>query len=225
MSKTVLILLGAPGAGKGTQAVRLAQSLSLPHISTGDLFRANLAGGTDLGERARSFMDQGELVPDELVLEMLFDRVSQEDCEAGYLLDGFPRTTAQAVALEARLEKIVPTVIDIQVPDSDIEERIVGRRMCKDCGAIYHLTFNAPAQEGTCNACSGPLYQRKDDTAEVVSTRLVEYHQKTAPLISFYSERGGVSAVDGRLKPDLVFEACIASIQGSNQGSGHGVNN
>ncbi|MDF1837475.1 MAG: adenylate kinase [Planctomycetota bacterium] len=224
MSKTVLILLGAPGAGKGTQAARLAQALGLPHISTGDLFRANLAGGTSLGDRARSFMDQGELVPDELVLEMLFDRVAQEDCQSGYLLDGFPRTIAQAEALEARLEGLVPMVIDIQVPDSDIEQRIVGRRMCKECGAIFHLTFNAPAQEGVCNACSGALYQRKDDTAEVVRTRLEEYHQKTAPLIAFYSERGGVSAVDGRQQPDLVFEACVASIQGSGHGSSHGVN-
>lgn len=225
MSKTVLILLGAPGAGKGTQAARLVQALELPHISTGDLFRANLAGGTALGDRARSFMDQGELVPDELVLEMLFDRVSQEDCQPGYLLDGFPRTIAQAEALEARLGDLVPQVIDIQVPDSDIEARIVGRRMCKECGEIFHLTFNPPANAGVCDACSGTLYQRKDDTAKVVQTRLAEYHQKTEPLIAFYSERGGVHSVDGRQKPNLVFEACIASIQGHNQGSGHGVNN
>ncbi len=225
MSKNVVILLGAPGAGKGTQAVRLSQALELPHISTGDLFRANLAGGTALGDRARSFMDQGELVPDELVLEMLFDRVAQEDCQPGYLLDGFPRTIAQAEALEARLGDLVPTVVDIQVPDSDIEQRIVGRRMCKECGAIFHLTFSAPAQEGTCDTCSGALYQRKDDTAEVVRTRLEEYHSKTAPLIAFYTERGGVSEVDGRQQPDLVFEACLASIQGPIQGSGHGVSN
>jgi len=212
MTQQVVILLGAPGAGKGTQAVRLAESLAMPHISTGDLFRANLAGGTPLGEKARGFMDQGELVPDELVLEMLFDRVSNSDCEKGYLLDGFPRTLAQAEALTARLEGSRPTVINIDVPDEAIEKRIVERRSCGDCGTIYHLTYQPPSKEGTCDKCGGGLVQRKDDTSEVVRTRLSEYHNKTEPLVSYYTGLSGLCTVQGQNSPQEVFDACLACL-------------
>ena len=213
-----MILLGAPGAGKGTQATRLSTGLGLPHISTGDLFRSNLSGGTPLGERARGFMESGELVPDELVLEMLFDRVQADDCAAGYLLDGFPRTVPQADALEARLDKIDAVqrvIIDIRVPDSVIENRIVQRRTCADNGHICHLEHSPPAVEGRCDECGSELLQRKDDTAEVVRTRLEEYHSKTAPLVDYYGARGAVCAVDGTQQPDSVFAACKACIDGS----------
>ena len=216
MSQTVVILLGAPGAGKGTQAVRLAAACGMPHISTGDLFRANLSGGTPLGEKARAYMDQGELVPDELVLEMLFDRVADEDCAQGYLLDGFPRTMAQAEALTERLQQgessTVPTVINIEVADEAIEKRIVERRSCSDCGTIYHLTYQPPSKEGVCDKCGGSLIQRKDDTAEVVKTRLREYHAKTAPLVSYYTGLSGLCTVQGQNSPQEVFEACLACL-------------
>jgi len=184
----------------------------MPHVSTGDLFRANLAGGTALGAKARGYMDQGELVPDELVLEMLFDRVAQPDCGLGYLLDGFPRTLAQAEALGQRLGENHPTVINIEVPDSAIEKRIVERRTCKDCGSIFHLTFHPPAKAGVCDQCSGELTQRKDDTAEVVRTRLQEYHAKTQPLVQYYSSRSGLCTVDGQNAQEEVFDACMACL-------------
>ncbi|HIG87853.1 MAG TPA: adenylate kinase [Planctomycetes bacterium] len=209
MSQTVLILLGAPGAGKGTQATRLAESRRLPHISTGDLFRLNLTQGTELGKQASKFMDQGRLVPDSLVIDMLFDRVSQDDCSSGYLLDGFPRTVAQAEALQERLgggEALV--VIDLQVPDHLIVERIVGRLSCPECGAIFHTSFNPPVKPGTCDSCQAALTQRADDTAEVVQTRLSAYYEQTAPVADFYRQSCGVCVVDGTNLPDEVFKAC-----------------
>lgn len=224
---TVVILLGAPGAGKGTQAARLSSDLGLPHVSTGDLFRANLSGGTPLGERARGFMEAGELVPDDLVLDMLFDRVSKDDCSGGYLLDGFPRTIAQADALEQRLgsgaDAPARVVIDIRVPDEAIEKRIVQRRTCSDCGHICHLEFSPPKVDGKCDLCGSDLVQRKDDTAEVVRKRLEEYHAKTAPLVEYYADRGAVCAVDGQQSPDVVFsaaKACISSRDGAGAAAG-----
>lgn len=217
MPTTVVILLGAPGAGKGTQATRLASSLGMPHVSTGDLFRENLGNDTELGRKAKGFMERGELVPDELVLDMLFDRVSRPDCGEGYLLDGFPRTVAQAEAHAARLAEgevaALTVVVDIQVPDSVIEGRIVGRRTCGDCGNIHHMTFSPPAVEGKCDKCGGALTQRKDDTAEVVQKRLTEYHEKTAPVVGFYQGRGDVCVVDGQRHPDEVFTDCVACVQ------------
>lgn len=211
----VVILLGAPGAGKGTQAQRLTEALSLPHISTGDLFRENLSQGTDLGSKAKVFMERGDLVPDELVIDMLFDRVSREDCKSGYLLDGFPRTIAQAESLGARLDGADATiqVVDIQVPDAIITERITGRWSCPDCNAVYHATFSPPKTAGTCDACSGTLTQRKDDTAQVVVQRLANYHELTAPLAAWYQERGAFCSVDGNTDTDSVFEACMACVQ------------
>ncbi len=224
---TVVILLGAPGAGKGTQAARLSSDLGLPHVSTGDLFRANLSGGTPLGERARGFMEAGELVPDDLVLDMLFDRVSKDDCSGGYLLDGFPRTIAQADALEERLGSgagaPARVVIDIRVPDEAIEKRIVQRRTCSNCGHICHLEFSPPKVDGKCDLCGSELVQRKDDTAEVVRKRLEEYHAKTAPLVEYYGARGAVCAVDGQQSPDVVFaaaKACISSRDGAEAAAG-----
>ena len=211
MVRQVLILLGAPGAGKGTQAVRLADALSLPHVSTGDLFRENLSQGTPLGEKAKGYMDSGALVPDELVIDMLFDRVGRDDCGGGYLLDGFPRTVAQAEALGSRLgadDRI--RVIDIEVPDSAIVERITGRLSCGSCGAVYHRTFNPPTAEGTCDRCGGDLAQRADDSAEVVEKRLAAYHEQTAPVTGWYRERVGIQTVDGTQSPDEVFSACRA---------------
>jgi adenylate kinase len=215
----VVIMLGAPGAGKGTQAQRLSEALSLPHVSTGDLFRENLSQGTELGAKAKVFMERGDLVPDELVIDMLFDRVSRDDCGGGYLLDGFPRTIGQAESLERRLgspssgQEANVTVVDIQVPDAIITERITGRWSCPDCGSVFHASFSPPKAAGTCDSCGGTLTQRKDDTAEVVVQRLANYHELTAPLASWYQERGVYCAVDGDTDPDSVFEACLACIQ------------
>jgi adenylate kinase len=211
----VVILLGAPGAGKGTQAARLAQSRSLPHVSTGDLLRDHNARATPLGLQAKAFMDKGELVPDALVLEMLAARVDAPDCREGYVLDGFPRTEVQARALEQRLkpsDKVV--VADLEVEDETIVERASGRLSCRKCGRIYHLKNAPPRQAGKCDACGGELYQRSDDAAPVVRERLRVYHEKTAPLVRFYRERGLLTALDGEQAPDAVFTDLVALIPG-----------
>jgi len=208
MAERVVILLGPPGAGKGTQASRLGSALSLPHISTGDLFRENLKHNTPLGLKARAFMDKGQLVSDELVLEMLFERVSKPDCAQGYLLDGFPRTIPQAEALEKRLAArgARVQVLNLQLPDALVLERITGRRTCKACGNIQHLKYSAPKSAGKCDKCSGELTQRSDDKAEVVAKRLSEYHSLTQPLESFYSARKLLVSIDGARAPELVFD-------------------
>ncbi|MCE9593323.1 MAG: adenylate kinase [Planctomycetes bacterium] len=206
----VLILLGAPGAGKGTQAVRLCAARSLAHISTGDLFRENLKKETALGKRAKGFMDAGQLVPDELVLEMLFDRVAKPDCRNGYLLDGFPRTIAQAEALEKRLGPSNRagnhvTVLSLRVPESVLVERLTGRRTCSACGNIQHMLFSAPKIAGKCDKCGGALVQRSDDTVEVVKKRLEVYRAQTQPLEGFYSARKLLTEIDGHRGEDEVF--------------------
>lgn len=204
----VVILLGPPGSGKGTQAVRLTKELGIPHISTGDLFRENMSKDTELGQRAKSFINAGKLVPDELVLEMLFDRVSRPDCANGYLLDGFPRTLAQAEALDKHLGANTNLVVlDLEVPDEIIVKRASGRLTCKDCGSVYNRHFSPPAQEGVCDKCGGELVQRPDDRAEVVEERLRVYHSQTKPLVEFYAKKGVLSRVDGTQSPDQVFEA------------------
>ncbi|MEX1026346.1 MAG: adenylate kinase [Planctomycetota bacterium] len=213
--KTVLILLGAPGAGKGTQAQRLSSTLELPHVSTGDLFRANLKAGTELGDRAKGFMNAGKLVPDELVLEMLFDRVSAEDCRDGYLLDGFPRTMPQAHALDARLATAGDArtlVLEIAVPDETVVERITGRRVCSECGNMHHIAFSPPRVEGVCDTCGGRLTQRDDDTEAVARERLNEYHRQTEPLIEHYRDAGVLTSVDGDRPPNAVFESLVESL-------------
>jgi adenylate kinase len=204
----VVILLGPPGSGKGTQAVRLTKELGIPHISTGDLFRENMSKDTELGQRAKSFINAGKLVPDELVLEMLFDRVSRPDCAKGYLLDGFPRTLAQAEALEKHLAPNTDLVVlDLEVPDEIIVKRASGRLTCKDCASVYNRYFSPPAKEGVCDKCGGELVQRPDDRAEVVEERLRVYHSQTKPLVDFYAKKGVLKRVDGTQSPDQVFEA------------------
>lgn len=212
----VVILLGAPGAGKGTQAQRVSKTLGLAHIATGDLFRENLKGETALGAKAKEYMSSGRLVPDELVLEMLFDRVSRPDCSQGYLLDGFPRTLPQAEALEKALGPDANlTVLNLEVRDEQIVERATGRLLCRGCDAIYHQSFNPPAKAGVCDACGGELYTREDDQEDVVTERLKVYHAQTAPLVDFYESRGVLTGVNGELAPDQVNQSLLAALAGA----------
>jgi adenylate kinase len=211
----VVILLGGPGAGKGTQSARLSQELSLPHVSTGDLLREHIAGGTELGRSANGFMEKGQLVPDELVIDMLFERVAQPDCQAGYLLDGFPRTQAQAEALQNRLSPDQNVrAINIEVSDDIIVARVAGRLLCRNCANIHHATNAAPNVAGACDACGGELYRRSDDEPEIIRKRLAVYHEDSAPLVEFYRGRGSLSSVDGEGTPETVFQAlrqCIGT--------------
>jgi adenylate kinase len=196
-----LVLMGLPGAGKGTQAERIVEKYGIPHISTGDMFRAAMKEGTELGLQAKSFMDKGELVPDEVTIGIVRERLSKEDCQKGFLLDGFPRTVPQAEALEnllADLEKKIDYVINIDVDKSILMDRLTGRRICKDCGSTYHLVFNPPAKEGVCDRCGGELYQRADDNAETVQNRLDVNIKQSAPLLAFYEEKGYLRTIDGQ---------------------------
>jgi adenylate kinase len=203
--RCVVILLGPPGAGKGTQAARLGKDLALAHISTGDLFRDNLSRGTELGRQAKTYMDSGRLVPDALVLDMLFDRVARPDCSKGYLLDGFPRTLPQAEALERALGKSARILaLNLKVADEVLVERLGGRRTCETCGHIHHLRFSPPKVAGACDKCSGRLVQRPDDSAEVVQKRLRVYREQTLPLEAFYAERKLLVNVDGARAPEEV---------------------
>ena len=211
-----IIMLGAPGAGKGTQAKQIAAKYSIPHISTGDIFRANIKNGTELGKKAKTFMDQGLLVPDELVVDLVVDRVNQEDCKNGYVLDGFPRTIPQAEALDKALSangESVDYAINVEVPDENIINRMSGRRSCKDCGAIFHVQYNPPKKENCCDVCGGELILRDDDKAETVKKRLEVYHEQTAPLIAHYKEAGSLHEIDGTQDIKVVFEE-IKSILG-----------
>ncbi len=204
-----IIMLGAPGAGKGTQAKMIAEKCGIPHISTGDIFRANIKNGTELGAKAKEYMDKGLLVPDELVCDLVVDRIQQADCEKGYILDGFPRTIPQAEALEAALnaiEKKLDYAIDIDVPDENIINRMSGRRACVGCGATYHVVFNPTKVEGKCDVCGESLILRDDDKPETVKKRLDVYHTQTQPLIDFYSARKVLVEVDGTQSMDKVFE-------------------
>ena len=205
-----LIMLGAPGAGKGTQAARLAEAYGIPHISTGDIFRANIKGGTELGRKAKSYMDAGQLVPDELVCDLVADRISQSDCEKGFILDGFPRTIPQAEALSEALDKMGLTLsaaVNVDVPDDNIIRRMGGRRACLKCGATYHIEHLKPAVEGICDKCGSELVLRDDDKPETVKTRLNVYHEQTQPLIDYYEKAGLLRTVDGTVSADAVFEA------------------
>ena len=205
-----IIMLGAPGAGKGTQAKKIAAKYNIPHISTGDIFRANIKNGTELGKKAKTFMDQGLLVPDELVVDLVVDRVNQEDCTNGYVLDGFPRTIPQAEALKAALAKMdqkIDYAINVEVPDENIVNRMSGRRACVDCGATYHLEFAPTKVEGVCDNCGGSLILRDDDKPETVTKRLGVYHDQTQPLIDFYTKEGALKEVDGTVDINDVFSA------------------
>lgn len=208
-----IIMLGAPGAGKGTQAKMIAGKYSVPHISTGDIFRANIKNGTQLGMEAKKYMDQGLLVPDELTVRILLDRVAQEDCKNGYVLDGFPRTIPQAQVLDEALTKLgdkIDYAINVDVPDENIIRRMSGRRACLTCGATYHIEHVPPKKEGICDSCGCELVLRDDDKPETVKNRLDVYHKQTQPLIDFYTEKGVLRTVDGTLPMEEVFAAITA---------------
>ena len=211
-----IVMLGAPGAGKGTQAKMIAEKYSIPHISTGDIFRSNIKEGTALGLEAKSYMDQGKLVPDELTVKILLDRVAKDDCKNGYVLDGFPRTIPQAnvlkEALEAQNDKI-DYAINVDVPDENIVRRMSGRRACVTCGATYHIEHVPPKQEGICDKCGSALILRDDDKPETVLNRLKIYHEQTQPLIDFYNNEGILKEVDGTIDVKEVF-ANIVTILG-----------
>ena len=192
-----LVLLGAPGAGKGTQAEVICNALKIPAISTGNIIREALAQGTEMGLKAKSFMDAGQLVPDDVVIGIIKERLAKDDCANGFILDGFPRTIPQAEALDA-MGVVIDRVIDIEVPDEKIAARMSGRRVCKDCGSSYHLEYKAPKEEGVCDACDGELIQRKDDAPETVLDRLAVYHKQTEPLKDFYSKKGILRIVEGQ---------------------------
>ena len=212
-----IIMLGAPGAGKGTQAKQIADKYSIPHISTGDIFRANIKNGTDLGKKAKEYMDQGLLVPDELTCDLVMDRIQQDDCKNGFVLDGFPRTIPQAEALDAALTKIgekMDYAIDVDVPDENIVSRMSGRRACLDCGATYHIVSLPPKTEGKCDHCSSDLVLRDDDKPETVQKRLTVYHEQTQPLIDYYKNQGILKSVDGTQPMEAVFTA-ITDILGA----------
>lgn len=213
-----IILMGPPGAGKGTQAALLAKAESIPHISTGDIFRANMSQGTPLGKLAKEYVDAGKFVPDDVTNAMVRDRLAQDDCKKGFILDGYPRTSSQAQALESALQDLglaLDGVVMIEVPDHLLVERAEGRRVCRGCGATYHVKFNAPKVEGKCDLCGGELYQRSDDTAEKVSTRLHEYHSKTEEVVRYYRDKGLVRTVDGDQPMEAVTTAIKAAVTGA----------
>ena len=207
-----IIMLGAPGAGKGTQAKKIAAKYNIPHISTGDIFRANIKNGTELGKKAKTYMDQGLLVPDELVVDLVVDRVGQEDAKNGYVLDGFPRTIPQAEALDkalAGLEEKVDYAIDVDVPDENIVRRMGGRRACVGCGATYHMEYAPTKVEGICDTCGKERILRDDDKPETVLKRLGVYHEQTQPLIDYYTNAGVLRTVDGTVDINDVFQAIV----------------
>ena len=207
-----IIMLGAPGAGKGTQADKICAKYNIPHISTGDIFRANIKNNTELGQKAKSYMDKGELVPDELVVDLVVDRIKADDCTNGYVLDGFPRTIPQAEALDEALKangEKVDFAIDIDVPDENIVRRMGGRRACVNCGATYHIVYSPTKVEGKCDKCGEELIVRDDDKPETVLSRLEVYHNQTQPLIDYYNEQGILKSVDGTIDMKDVFNEIV----------------
>ena len=211
-----LVLLGPPGSGKGTQAQRLVERYKIPQISTGDIFRQAVRDQTELGKKAKEYMDRGELVPDEVVVGMVEERLGQSDCKNGFILDGFPRTIAQAEALDKLLagkgEKL-DAVLEISVPDEEVVKRLSGRRTCRQCGAMYHIEFNPPKEPGKCDKCGGELYQRDDDKEEVIKSRLQVYHSQTAPLIEYYQKEGLLKKIDGLGGIEEVFARIVDALE------------
>ncbi|MGL5692492.1 MAG: adenylate kinase [Peptostreptococcaceae bacterium] len=210
-----IILLGPPGAGKGTQAASIVEKYNIPHISTGDIFRKNIKEGTDLGKKAKEYMDQGLLVPDELTVGLVTDRITQDDCKNGFMLDGFPRNVAQAEQLDTFLKENniqLSNVINIEVDKSILVSRAVGRRICKSCSATYHVEFNPPKIEGVCNVCQGELYQRADDNEETVSKRIQVYLDETTPLADYYAKEGILSNINGQQSISEVFTDIVAAL-------------
>jgi len=207
-----LILLGPPGAGKGTQAQRMVDRYHIPQISTGDILRAAVKDKTPLGVKAKGFMDQGKLVPDELVVGIIEERLKTADCHPGFILDGFPRTIAQAEALQPILSKMgrsIDHVVNIEVEDEELVRRLTGRRTCKNCGAMFHIVFHAPKREGVCDRCGGTLYQREDDKEETIRTRLKEYQKQTAPLIQYYQRKKTLRSIQGVGGQEQIFERIV----------------
>ncbi|MFW5420453.1 adenylate kinase [Nocardiopsis sp. CNT-189] len=193
------VLVGPPGAGKGTQAQLLASELSIPKVSTGDIFRANVSGGTELGKRAKSYMDRGDLVPDEVTNEMVRARLGEPDAREGFLLDGFPRNVAQAETLDGMLKEMgtaLDAVLELKVDEDEVVKRLSGRRSCRECGRVYHLEYDPPAKKGVCDACGGELYQRDDDREDVIRHRLQVYREQTEPLVAFYAEQGVLVTIE-----------------------------
>ena len=207
-----IIMLGAPGAGKGTQAKMIAEKYGIPHVSTGDIFRANIKNGTELGMEAKKYMDQGQLVPDEITIGMLLDRIKEDDCQKGYVLDGFPRTIPQAESLTKALTELgdkIDWAVNVDVPDENIISRMSGRRACLGCGQTYHIVYNAPSQEGICDVCGQELVLRDDDKPETVQKRLEVYHKQTQPLIDYYRGAGVLAEVDGTKDLEEVFQDIV----------------
>lgn len=212
-----IVLLGPPGAGKGTQAANIVSQFQIPHISTGDILRKNLKEKTPLGLKAKEYMDQGLLVPDDLVVEIIQDRLAQDDCIKGFMLDGFPRTVTQATSLDAVLKDMnisMDVVLNIDVNHELLVDRITGRRICKECGATYHVHFNPPKEEGKCDVCGGKLYQRDDDKAETVKKRLEVYTDETQPLIDYYEAKDILNTIDGQQDINKVFEDIAEILKG-----------
>lgn len=210
-----LVLLGPPGAGKGTQALSIVQKYDIPHISTGDIFRKNIKEGTELGRQAKDYMDKGLLVPDELVVEIVKSRLMEDDCKAGFLLDGFPRTVNQADELDKVLGKMsmnLDKVVNIEVDKSILIGRAVGRRMCRNCGAAYHIEFNPSKEAGKCDHCGGELYQRDDDNEETVTKRIEVYLDQTTPLVEYYTQKGILVNIDGQQSIGKVFEDIVKAL-------------
>ncbi|NUK01399.1 adenylate kinase [Streptomyces lunaelactis] len=216
-----IVLVGPPGAGKGTQAAYLARNLSIPHISTGDLFRANISQGTDLGVQAKAFMDAGELVPDEVTIAMAKDRMEQPDAENGFLLDGFPRNVSQAEALDAMLKAegmTLDAVLDLEVPEDEVVKRIAGRRICRnDSSHVFHVTYSAPKNEGVCDTCGGELYQRDDDSEKTVRKRLEVYHTQTEPIIDYYRAQSLVVTISALGKVTEVTRRAMDALKKSGE--------
>ena len=211
-----IVLLGAPGAGKGTQAERLADKFGIPTISTGDIFRSNVQKNTELGKEVKSYIEAGNLVPDELVNRLVMKRLEEDDCKNGFIFDGYPRTIPQAKAFATELEKIgqkLEYAINVHVPDEEIIDRMTGRRVCSECGETYHTKYNPPKKEDTCDTCGGALMQRKDDASEIVINRLEHYHEDTAPIIDFYEKQGILVTVDGTKDIKEVFKDIEKAIE------------